>query len=190
MPTNDLTRTIFELSNAVSGVVVTAIAPGSDAASKLRPGWTIIEAAGQIVNRLDDLQTAITANSISGRPILFRVVPLNSSDAIFVTAAATDFTGRISSQLYEGGVAYDQGNGVPFSTEMATSHLLAAVALGEGRALNLLNNQWRTINLSTREVLQRRLLDAGHYHGAVDGIFGRGTSQALSSFRAASARFP
>jgi hypothetical protein len=185
MPTNDLTRTIFGMSDAVSGVVVTAIAPGSDAALKLRPGWTIIEAAGRPVTRLGDLQAAITANSISGRPILFRVVTQNASDAVFVTVAATDFAGSMRNQLYEGGIAYDQGNEVPFSTEMATSHLLAAVAFGEERAMNLLSERWRTINLSTREVLQRRLLDAGHYNGAIDGIFGQGTSQALSNFKAA-----
>jgi hypothetical protein len=99
--------------------------------------------------------------------------------------AATDFAGSMRNQLYEGGIAYDQGNEVPFSTEMATSHLLAAVAFGEERAMNLLSERWRTINLSTREVLQRRLLDAGHYNGAIDGIFGQGTSQALSNFKAA-----
>lgn len=68
--------------------------------------------------------------------------------------------------------------------ENAARCVLDAVRRGQAFILYIpgIHNDWMTIYRPTRFVIQRILKEEGYYHGAVDGVFGRNTFNALKAY--------
>jgi lysozyme family protein len=58
--------------------------------------------------------------------------------------------------------------------------LIAGVQAGDTAVRQLIDTGATTLSKETRQALQRKLKDAGHYDGTVDGIIGEGTRRALA----------
>jgi hypothetical protein len=184
MPTTPLTRSAFEISEDTVGLVVTAAAPDGKARPYLPSGSVIVEAGGVAAPTVDQLRTAIATQSTAGsRPLLLRILQPGQDNHIFVALGLDEFTAEPAQLLTDAGVAYDRGDSLVLSHELAASHLLAAVADGDAEAIALLTERPTTLNQTTREIIQRRLADAGRYRGAIDGVFGPSTHRALLDYR-------
>lgn len=82
-------------------------------------------------------------------------------------------------------VLLDEGRGTPRDPDRAAEMLLRGLAADQGETLRSLTEEsaagaWRQ---DTLVALQRRLADAGHYDGAIDGIPGPAFEAALQSWR-------
>lgn len=165
----------------------TAAAPQGKAPPYLASGSVIVEAGGVAAPTVEQLRAAIATQSAAGsRPLILRVLQPGQDNHIFVAFALDEFTAEPAQLLTDAGVAYDRGENAVFSTELAARHLLAAVAAGDAEAVTLLTERPTTLNQTTREIIQRRLADAGHYRGAIDGVFGPSTRRALLDYRSGS----
>jgi hypothetical protein len=140
--------------------------PARESAPYLASGSVIVEAGGVAAPTVEQLRAAIATQSAAGsRPLILRVLQPGQDNHIFVAFALDEFTAEPAQLLTDAGVAYDRGENAVFSTELAARHLLAAVAAGDAEAVTLLTERPTTLNQTTREIIQRRLADAGHYRG-------------------------
>jgi serine protease Do len=79
-------RTRYELNANEGGLVVTAVAPGSDLQSKgVSPGDVILQAGGRAVRTAEDLTTATDAARRAGRPLLLQVQTRNGNRGYVAT---------------------------------------------------------------------------------------------------------
>ncbi|MCP4307558.1 MAG: PDZ domain-containing protein [bacterium] len=189
MPLSEITRGAFNISDGAVGVVVTARDENRASAESLKPGMLIVKIGETDVESLADFKAAFTAEAAEASQLLMRVTASNGGGARFVSLAADDL--RTTDRFYvtAAGVSYNRGVGdFPVHFGLATAHLLAGLALGNSFAQDILTDRWRELDLTTREVVQRRLYDAGYYPGPVDGVFGAGTRRALESLQNSAGR--
>jgi hypothetical protein len=146
----------------------------------------ILEAGGGAGAAVANLRSAIESQAAANAPLLVRLLRQGERNTLFAAIDPDELSGASGSLLTTAGLGYDRGDNGVFSTELAATHLLAAVAAGDDAALDLLTNRSGTLNLTTREIIQRRLVDSGHYRGTVDGVFGPATSRAIVDYRTSS----
>lgn len=78
---------------------------------------------------------------------------------------------------------YDAGNGIKQDPAKAADLLLRAHRKDFDDARDLLMKNAASLSRRTRMEIQKRLRDAGHYTGAIDGRFGSGTKRAIEAMR-------
>lgn len=76
---------------------------------------------------------------------------------------------------------YDGGVGVEQDLTKAAGLMLKAYRKNSGKAKRILLKEPNTLSLAARKEIQKRLRDAGHYDGAIDGRFGPGTKRAIEA---------
>jgi TPR repeat protein len=77
----------------------------------------------------------------------------------------------------------DRGMGGPVDCEGAAHWYLRAARAGDAQTQHFLLSRYvRDLRIETRMSAQRRLREAGHYNGPIDGVFGEETLAALRAF--------
>lgn len=85
-PLTQADRTRLEIAAGEGGLVVTAVAPGSDLAQKgVSPGDVILQAGGRVVRSNEELSAASEAARRAGRPLLLQVQTRNGTRGYVAT---------------------------------------------------------------------------------------------------------
>jgi TPR repeat protein len=88
-----------------------------------------------------------------------------------------------TTQMFKLAYLLDRGMGGPADPEGAAHWYLRAAREGDAQVQHFLLSKYvRDLRNETRMAMQRRVRDAAHYSGAIDGIFGDKTLAALRAF--------
>ncbi len=104
-------------------------------------------------------------------------VPYNPTAAAEWYQAAADLGS--AEAMAELGILYDNGQGVPYNPDESAANLVAGLAMGSDKAKTALLENFSSLSPHTRISVQKILRSDGRYHGALDGVFGPQTFDAL-----------
>jgi hypothetical protein len=177
---------------SVEGLVVVGLAQDSDAQRKgLSKGDALVLANGsQPLRLLQDLHDQMNVAFANGRDSIlvqihrsgrtwFAALSLYDLDGPYrgTLAPAPESAASTPARSAYQMVLEHEGTG---SYEDAAAALIAGVQAGDTAVHQLIDTGATTLSKETRQALQRKLKDAGHYDGTVDGIIGEGTRRALA----------